>query len=474
MDSDFHLSPKFAFDSPYLADYFGIWSIHEPLFRALAERCNGMDLLAHVQSADVRQSVSARDSHSFQITDDGVAIIQVRGAMMKTVPSMGDGTSTVRLRQQVREARRDPSVRGAMLVMDTPGGTVKGNSDFVADVAEFAKAKPIYAFVEDMTASAGVSVASQATKRYANHANAIYGSMGTYGVLVDHSGQAERLGIKVHVVRAGDFKGMGEPGSVITEEQLAEMQRVINAMNEGYLQMIAQGLGKPLEEIRPLADGRVLFAADAAQAGLIDGIRTYEQAYAELLEACQPSKPVSLSKPRSQIMADMHPATLAELKTKFPKSTAEWRESQLEASSTLPDAALNYAKFVEERAEAAEKAHAKALEDAKASADKDVEAAKAQAKVAGGSLGHRPIRATGSGEGESESEYLETGDAIEDFNLAVAKIAGAHADLSRRQRAIRQVASQKPDLYQAYLLACNPGKKQKRLITEKLEAVGAG
>jgi hypothetical protein len=249
------------------------------------------------------------------------------------------------------------------------------------------------------------------------------------------------------------------------------MQRVINAMNEGYLQMIAQGLGKPIEQIRPFADGRVLFAADAAQAGLIDGIRTYEQAYAELLQACSVSKPVSMSKPRSQIMADTQPATLAELKTKFPKSSAEWREAQLEAGATLPDAALNYARFVEERAEAAEKAHAKALEDAKASADKEVEIAKAQAKVAGGSLGHRAIRATGSGEGESE--YLETGDAIEDFNLAVAKIAGSHADLARRQRAIRQVASQKPDLYQAYLLACNPGKKQKRLITEKLEAVGA-
>lgn len=470
MDSEFHLSPKFHLDSPYLADYFGIWSIHEPLFRALAERCNGMDLLAHVQSAEVRQSVAERDRHAFQLTDEGIAVIQVRGAMMKTVPSMGDGTSTVRLRQQIREARRDPNVRGAMLVMDTPGGTVKGNSDFVADVAEFAKSKPIFAYIEDMTASAGVSVASQATKRYANHANAIYGSMGTYGVLVDHSGEAERLGIKVHVVRAGDFKGMGEPGSVITPEQLAEMQRVINAMNEGYLQMIAQGLGKPVDQIRSLADGRVLFAADAVAAGLIDGVRTYEQAYAELLQACSVSKPVSLSKSRSQIMADTQSATLAELKTKFPKSTAEWRESQLEASATLPDAALNYARFVEERAEAAEKAHAQALEDAKASAGKDVEAAKAQAKVAGGSLGHRPIRATGSGEGESE--YLETGDAIEDFNLAVAKIAGLHADLSRRQRAIRQVASQKPDLYQAYLLACNPGKKQKRLITEKLEAVG--
>lgn len=95
MNSDFHLSPKFQLDSPYLADYFGIWSIHEPLFRALAERCNGMDLLAHVQSSEVRQSVAERDHHSFQRTDDGIAIIQVRGAMMKTVSWTSGATASI-------------------------------------------------------------------------------------------------------------------------------------------------------------------------------------------------------------------------------------------------------------------------------------------------------------------------------------------------------------------------------------------
>ena len=470
---DFTLKPKFSFSSPYLADYFGIWCIHEQLFRAMAERCNGMDLAAHVKSSAVQQSVESRDNRIYQLTNDGIAVVQIRGAMMKTVPSMDDGTSTVRLRQQLRAAARDSEVRGAMLVLDTPGGTVKGNADLCADVGSFAASKPIFAFIEDMCASAGVSVASQATKRYANHANAIYGSMGTYGVLVDNSGLAEKLGVKVHVVKAGDYKGMGEPGTAITEEQLAEMQRIINSMNEGYLQMIATGLGKPVESIRPLADGRVLFASEAVKAGLINGVQTYEQAYAELLQlAGQSSKTVPSPKPRSQIMADTPAAaTLAELKQAFPKSSADWREKQLEANATMSVASASYIQFVEASAETERQAHVKQLADAKAKAETDVEAARAEGKLKSGSLGHKPIVAKGSGTGESE--YLESGDALEDFNAAVVQIAGPNADLQRRQRAIRQVASAKPDLYQAYLLACNPGKKQKRLISEKLEAVTA-
>ena len=99
-------------------------------------------------------------------------------------------------------------------------------------------------------------MASQATKRcFANNATALYGGMGTYGVLVDQSGTAEKLGLKVHVIRAGEYKGMGEPGTVITEEQLREAQRMINAMNESYLGLIA-GRSRPVSAIQgwPTAD----------------------------------------------------------------------------------------------------------------------------------------------------------------------------------------------------------------------------
>lgn len=464
MESDFVLQPRFSFDSPYLADYFGIWSCYEPVFRAIAERSNGVNLHAHVQSADVRQSVADRDSRMYGVSKDGIAQFSVQGVMMKSVPSMGDGTSTVRLRQQIRSAKRDPEVLGGILIMDTPGGTVKGNADLAAEVAAFAAAKPLYAYVEDMTASAGVSVASQATKRYANNASALYGAMGTYSVVSDMSGMAEKLGVKVHVIKAGEFKGLGEPGTPVTEEQLAELQRIVNSLNDGYLQLIASGLGKPVEQIKAMADGRVHPAGDAIRMGLIDGIQTYEQTYQQLVAAVSSSK--SVSKPRSQIMAtEKTPATLAELKATFPKSTAEWRETQLEAGASLSESAISYAKHVEAKAEEAAKAHAKALEDVKVKAGDD-------AKKATGSLGHKPIVQRGTANGAIEGDdYVETGDAIEDFNQAVAKVAGPHADLMRRQRAIRQVASSNPELYQAYLLATNPGKRQQRLINEKLEAI---
>lgn len=157
-------------------------------------------------------------------------------------------------------------------------------------------------------------------------------------------------------------------------------------------------------------------------------------------------------------------ASLAELKAKFPKSTAEWRESQLEAGASLADAAVNYAQHVEETLATERKAHSEALAKVK-------EEAEGKGKTAGASLGHLPIRPVVAG--RDELDVVESDDAIENFNAAVAKVAGPKADLARRQSAVRVVARDNPDLYKAYLLAANPGKRASRVITEKLETVAA-
>jgi len=469
MDSDFTLPPRFQFESPYLADYFGIWMVYEHPFRSIVDRCNGLNLHAHIQSSEIKSQVEERDNRVYPITKDGIAVFSINGPMMKSVPSMANGTSTVRLRQQIRSAKRDSEVLGGMLVSDTPGGTSKGNSDLSDDVAAFAAVKPIYGFIEDMTASAGVSVLSQATKRFANNATALYGAIGTYCVIQDVSGMAGQLGVKVYVVREGEFKGMGEPGTEVTAEQIKELQRVVKALNDSYLATIARGLNRTIDSIRAVADGKIIMAADAAALGLIDGVQSYETTYGQLVAAVS-KKPTTRSKPT---MAEKTPATLAELKSTFKNSTADWREQQIEAGSSLSEAAVNYATFVESKATEERAAHATALAAATAKAKEDATAeAKAEsdkARLKSGTLGHQALTAASEG-GAYDSE---SGDPVEDFNAAVAKKAGPNADMQKRQRAVRQVAESNPELHKAFLLASNPGKKQSRLINEKMESVGA-
>lgn len=461
VDADRIFLPRFELPSSLL-DYFGLWMIHDATFLSLVQRVQGMNLAVHMSSQEIQQSVEDRDNRLYSVNRDGIATISIRGPMMKAVPSMAEGTSTVRLRQQLKSARRDQEVRGAMLVMDTPGGTAKGNEDLANEVAAFASEKPIYAFVEDMTASAGVSVASQATKRFANNATAIYGSIGTFAVLEDASGMADKLGVKVHVIRAGEYKGMGTPGTEITESHLAEIQRVVNLYNASYLATIARGLRRSVESLQPLADGRAIMASDAAAAGLIDGIQTYEQTYSMLLGAVSSGK-TSPAK-GTKAMADSNPATLAELKATFPNSTAEWRESQLEAGVSLSAAAISYANHVEKQAAAEREKHKQELEQAAKNAGKPTPSL---------SLGHRPLTTENVGGDDSRNV---SGDPVADFDAAVrARLPKTHQpSRDERNAAIAYVARTNPQLHRDYIIATNAKTgRMTRLIKEKFEGAAA-
>jgi len=457
-------TPGFNLDSPHLSDYFGLWMIHEETFQGFVNHVSGRDLNLHLKSAKVASSVADRDHRLYEVDQHGIATFNVVGPMMKAVPSMAEGTSYLRLRQQFSSARRDPEVRAGLMMMDTPGGTARGNEDTAREIAKFAAEKPLIAFTEDMTASAGVSMASQANKIYANNATAMYGAMGTFVAIQDTSGMAESLGIKVHVIRAGEHKGAGMPGTEVTEEQLVEMQRIVDTLNENYLGLIASGLGRSIDSIRSLADGRIIMAADAVSAGLINGVQTIAETVQELRGMV--SRKTSFSQPTYQKQTAMAieektPATLKELKSTFPNSSAEWRETQLESSHDMSAAAIDYANFVEAKATVERAEMQERLEEAKSAA----------AKPASPSFGHQPLTVSNVSD---SGDDMDSGDAVSDFNAAVcARLPkGVSPSFAQRQNAIAFVSRNRPDLHQAYIAAGNSSARSKRLLQEKYETSG--
>lgn len=481
LPSDNRFFQQLGSQVPSIADYFGIWAIHADPFVAAVERFNKMDLHVHMKSQDIRQAAADRNSRKpYTLTEDGIALISINGPTSKQVGSMEEGTSTVRIRQQLRAAANDEFARGVMVVMDTPGGTVKGNADLANEVRRLNQLKPVAVFAEDLVASAGVSVASQAWRISANQPEAMYGAIGTYAVAYDSSRMADRLGVTVHVIRAGEFKGMGEEGTQITEEQLAEWQRIVNLLNDSYLRMIADGRSMSMEKVRAVADGRIQPASEALRVGLIDAIETYDEAYSALLGNL-PRSSGRLSQrsidqqnggiddksddanemddkdedERTTKRSEAVPATLKELKETFPTSTAEWREEMLEVEASLQDAAIDFANRAAEE-------NRKLREEA--------DEANSKAKATAG-LGHSPL--TVASVGESPDYPSETGDPVADFDAAVKAIAGQNPSPDARRNAIIVVSRKNPELHQAYLLATNLGRKQQRQIREKFDDMSA-
>jgi len=218
---------------------------------------------------------------------DGIAVLQVTGMLIKGDSKYG-GSSTIRLRHAVRRAKEDPAVQGGILQIDSPGGTIAGVSDLADDLADFNREKPLWAFIEDLGASAAYWLASQAGRIAANR-TAEVGSIGVYCVVEDLSGAAEAAGIKVHVIGSGPYKGLGVEGTPITDEHLAYLQASVDDAFAHFTADVKRGRGRRLgaDRLAESADGRVFPAADAKARGLIDAVESLDDTVAALAKEIQ-------------------------------------------------------------------------------------------------------------------------------------------------------------------------------------------
>lgn len=435
-------------DVPHIEQYFGPWACEESAFRAQVELFNRLDLSAHIQAAR-----PTTQQGNFAVTGSGIAIVEISGTMTKFGSSLSDAGSTIRTRRQIRNAASDNSVAATLLHIDSPGGSLAGTKELADDVAAANAAKPVHVFISDIGASAAFYAASQAGFVSANQP-AFVGSIGTYMAVSDFSQLAENEGVKVHVIKTGDFKGAGIPGTEITDEMLAEWQRLINESNELFLKAVAKGRKLPIAKVRELADGRVHLASQAVSLGLIDGVGTLEQAIRRLereskqrstnmsqqtegvlLTEVQPAQPqvitetVTVASPPTPAAA-----TIDDIKQNCPGATSDFIVTQMEAGATTTQATSAWIVKQQEMLAA-----------------KDAELAEAKKPA----IGNAEI-----GTGNAAGDF--SGDAVQEFKRLVAEKEGGGMN---RQAAVASVRRDNPSLYDQYMteyVAQHPMPKPKR------------
>lgn len=193
---------------------------------------------------------------------------------------------TARIRQELEIAYADPLIRGVMLRINSPGGTITDSDIIYHSLMEFKKSKrvKIVASLGDLAASGAVYVAMAADEVYA-HPTTLTGSIGVIMPHMDYSGLMKKLGIKVDPVTSGRFKDIDSPYRPRTDEETAMLKKIVDQFHEKFIKVIETGRAKMTsEQVREIADGRLLTADEAKERGLIDGIGYLDFVYKRISE----------------------------------------------------------------------------------------------------------------------------------------------------------------------------------------------
>jgi signal peptide peptidase SppA len=311
---------------PHIQQYTGVWSIEPAAATRFQQMLKSIKWSQHFAEFQARIDEGENPRKAgYELTAEGVAIIDLEGVLTKYGSSLSMGGSTVHLRKTLRDARDDAAVKSILLVIESPGGSNMGTPEAAAEVAATAKIKPVHAYIEDVGASAAYWIASQATRIVAN-ASALVGSIGTYYAIDDVSKMFTKAGIKTHLFTTGPHKAAGYIGSELSETQQKEFQSLVEKMNAPFVAAVQAARNLDDDELAVVTDGRCWRGDEAVAVGLIDEVKSYDDVLAELSsQPAPPAKGSVMSKPRA--------STKTTLKSAAAQAKSEETEKKKEAES---------------------------------------------------------------------------------------------------------------------------------------------
>lgn len=263
--------------------------------------------------------------------ENGIAVLPVSGTLVHKFgyvqPRSGmtgyDGIVT-----RLQAAVADPSVKGILLDIDSPGGEVAGAFDTADLIARMRSEKPVWSLASDMACSAGYLLASACSNRLITQT----GIVGSIGVVVAHRSiekMLEDVGIDITLIYSGAHKVDGNPYEKLPDDVKAEIQANLDENRGMFANKVAGYTGLSVKAVMA-TEAATYEGNEAIKIGLANQIVNYADAVSVMAEAL---------KPKGVFMAGKAQASASDLTQKAEQTAVPEVPAVVEAKS--PNAAAD-------------------------------------------------------------------------------------------------------------------------------------
>lgn len=224
-----------------------------------------------------RQSVPT----SIKAEEDHIARITLQGIILENREQT----------EKMREIANNKSIKGVIVEIDSPGGTMTGGLSVYNNLREIAAKKPVVAVMKTIAASGGYLSALGADYILANEAT-LTGSIGVVMPLVDATELAAKVGIKSDAFASGTLKANTSPLDVRDIQDRQYLQNLVDTLNDTFYKYVKLRRPSMTEsQIKYMKDGRAVVGVQAFNLNLIDAIgdtRTARKWFQTKLELADP------------------------------------------------------------------------------------------------------------------------------------------------------------------------------------------
>ena len=210
-----------------------------------------------------------------------IALLVADGTILR-----GEGDDpilSVSFSRLLRKLASDASISGVILRIDSPGGDGVASDEILREVRLLSQKKPLVVSMSDVAASGGYYIASTGDAIVA-YPHTLTGSIGVIYGKLNLKGLYDKLGVQKEILTRGKFADVDSDYRPLSQEGRAKLREAMDAMYQGFLARVAESRKRKVEEIEPLAQGRVWMGTQAKQNGLVDELGGMDRAI-ELVRA---------------------------------------------------------------------------------------------------------------------------------------------------------------------------------------------
>jgi signal peptide peptidase SppA len=215
-----------------------------------------------------------------------VGVVSIRGSLMNTSSPFAryfGVTPYSAIREAMIYAANDPEAKSILMDIDSGGGAVSGVTETANLIAMIDRAfKPVSSYSGGVMASAAYWLGVSGSAVYSADTS-VLGSIGILSVHAERSQQLKDNGINVTVMRSGQYKALTNEYEPLTKEAKVQNETRLDAAYGVFMGWVADKRHTSYATADAnMGQGREFFGKQAVQAGLSDGIETFDTVVAKL------------------------------------------------------------------------------------------------------------------------------------------------------------------------------------------------
>ena len=206
---------------------------------------------------------------NFKSSKNRISVIMASGNI---VSGKGDNNNigSAKYAKEIKKAAEDSNIKAIVIRINSGGGSALASDVMWREIKLASEKKPVIASMSDYAASGGYYMA-MACDTILAQPNTITGSIGVFSMLFNVKNfLGNKMGITTDNVKTGYFSDIYNMTDPLTDYEVKYLQKGTDQAYKAFTSKAAEDRSMDINELEPLASGRIWTGDEAVGNGLVD------------------------------------------------------------------------------------------------------------------------------------------------------------------------------------------------------------